>query len=233
MAGSEKVGKTGAQGQTLQEAKKINQSLSSLGNVINALTDEKKKSHIPYRDSKLTRLLQESLGGNSKTTLIITCSPSVYNEQETISTLRFGQRAKAIKNTPKINREFTVAELQLLLEKAERTIEELTKRINHLEGFIRGEGLMPPNIDSPVKPSDSMLEKSSLTDLTSEYMPTHTEDATKTSISSDEEEASEEDEDEAEEEKEEKEKSATKEKPVEEEEKKGKFLYLQCDIYLP
>lgn len=144
MAGSEKISKTGAQGQTLEEAKKINQSLSSLGNVINALTDDKKKGHIPYRDSKLTRLLQESLGGNAKTTLIITCSPSIFNEAETISTLRFGQRAKSVKNTPKINREYTVAELNLLLEKAEQTIAELKKRIAQLEAYILANGLQVP-----------------------------------------------------------------------------------------
>src|SRR6202046_980771 len=79
LAGSEKVGKTGASGQTLEEAKKINKSLSTLGMVINALTDGK-STYIPYRDSKLTRILQESLGGNSKTTLIINCSPSSFNE---------------------------------------------------------------------------------------------------------------------------------------------------------
>lgn len=70
LAGSEKIGKTGATGQTLEEAKKINKSLSALGMVINALTDGK-STHIPYRDSKLTRILQESLGGNSRTTLIV------------------------------------------------------------------------------------------------------------------------------------------------------------------
>ncbi len=75
LAGSEKVGKTGASGQTLEEAKKINKSLSALGMVINSLTDGR-STHIPYRDSKLTRILQESLGGNSRTTLIINCSPS-------------------------------------------------------------------------------------------------------------------------------------------------------------
>ena len=89
LAGSEKVGKTGASGQTLEEAKKINKSLSALGMVINALTDGK-SSHVPYRDSKLTRILQESLGGNSRTTLIINCSPSSYNDVETLGTLRFG-----------------------------------------------------------------------------------------------------------------------------------------------
>lgn len=145
LAGSEKVGKTGASGQTLDEAKNINKSLSSLGNVINALTDGK-SSHIPYRDSKLTRILQESLGGNSRTTLIITCSPSSYNEAETISTLRFGVRAKSIKNKPKINRELTVAELQLLLAKAEKEIDEKQARIRFLEEYIRNLGNSVPEM---------------------------------------------------------------------------------------
>lgn len=98
LAGSEKVGKTNASGQTLEEAKMINKSLSALGNVINALTEAKTGGHIPYRDSKLTRILQESLGGNSATCLVITCSLSAYNDRETLSTLRFGNRAKNIKN---------------------------------------------------------------------------------------------------------------------------------------
>ncbi|KAK4051377.1 hypothetical protein OIV83_002861 [Microbotryomycetes sp. JL201] len=119
LAGSEKVGKTGASGQTLEEAKKINKSLSALGMVINALTDGK-SSHIPYRDSKLTRILQESLGGNSRTTLIINCSPSSYNESETLSTLRFGMRAKSIKNKARVNAELSPAELKALLKKALR-----------------------------------------------------------------------------------------------------------------
>jgi kinesin family protein 5 len=99
----------------------INKSLAALGNVINALTDGKSK-HIPYRDSKLTRVLQESLGGNAKTTLLICCSPSSYNETETLSTLKFGQRAKTIKNQAKVNAERSAAELQLLLDAAERDI---------------------------------------------------------------------------------------------------------------
>ncbi|OBZ83544.1 Kinesin heavy chain [Choanephora cucurbitarum] len=116
LAGSEKVGKTGASGQTLEEAKKINKSLTALGMVINSLTDGK-SSHIPYRDSKLTRILQESLGGNSRTTLIINCSPSSYNEAETISTLRFGARAKTIKNKAKVNADLSPAELKALLKR--------------------------------------------------------------------------------------------------------------------
>ncbi|KAG8849804.1 hypothetical protein FRB96_000627 [Tulasnella sp. 330] len=118
LAGSEKVGKTGASGTTLEEAKKINKSLSALGMVINALTDGK-SSHIPYRDSKLTRILQESLGGNSRTTLIINCSPSSYNEPETLSTLRFGMRAKSIKNSARVNAELSPTELKGLLKKAQ------------------------------------------------------------------------------------------------------------------
>jgi kinesin family member 5 len=81
--------------------------LSALGNVIHALS-EGKSAHIPYRDSKLTRLLQESLGGNSLTSLIVNVSPSSYNEAETVTSLRFGHRAKAVKNSPKINKEYTV-----------------------------------------------------------------------------------------------------------------------------
>uniref|UniRef100_A0A8C7KL42 Kinesin-like protein n=1 Tax=Oncorhynchus kisutch TaxID=8019 RepID=A0A8C7KL42_ONCKI len=91
LAGSEKVSKTGAEGAVLDEAKNINKSLSALGNVISALA-EGTKTHVPYRDSKMTRILQDSLGGNCRTTIIICASPSIYNECETKSTLMFGQR---------------------------------------------------------------------------------------------------------------------------------------------
>ncbi|GAB4818979.1 hypothetical protein N2152v2_006025 [Parachlorella kessleri] len=108
LAGSERQEKTQAQGQTLQEGNLINKSLSCLGNVVNALTDGKNKGHIPYRDSKLTRVLQDSLGGTARTVLIICCSPSLSNSFETLSTLRFGQarrawRAKGIQNNVQAN----------------------------------------------------------------------------------------------------------------------------------
>ena len=77
-------------------------SLSALGNVINSLV-EGKSHHIPYRDSKLTRLLQDSLGGNTKTVMIACCSPADYNFEETVTTLRYASRAKNIKNKPRIN----------------------------------------------------------------------------------------------------------------------------------
>ncbi|KAI0017399.1 P-loop containing nucleoside triphosphate hydrolase protein [Xylariomycetidae sp. FL0641] len=136
LAGSEKVGKTGASGQTLEEAKKINKSLSALGMVINSLTDGK-SSHIPYRDSKLTRILQESLGGNSRTTLIINCSPSSYNDAETLSTLRFGMRAKSIKNKAKVNAELSPAELKAMLAKAKSNITNFENYISNLEGEVQ------------------------------------------------------------------------------------------------
>jgi kinesin family protein 5 len=136
LAGSEKVGKTGASGQTLEEAKKINKSLSALGMVINSLTDGK-SSHIPYRDSKLTRILQESLGGNSRTTLIINCSPSSYNDAETLGTLKFGMRAKTIKNKAKVNAELSPAELKAMLKKAQGQIVTFETYIVLLEGEVQ------------------------------------------------------------------------------------------------
>jgi kinesin family protein 5 len=135
LAGSEKVGKTGATGQTLEEAKKINKSLSALGMVINSLTDGK-SSYVPYRDSKLTRILQESLGGNSRTTLIINCSPSSYNDDETLGTLRFGMRAKSIKNKAKVNAELSPAELKAQLGKVQQQNITYTQYIQSLEGEV-------------------------------------------------------------------------------------------------
>ena len=135
LAGSEKISKTGATGTTLDEAKMINKSLTTLGKVITALTD-KKATHIPYRESKLTRILQESLGGNSRTALIITCSPHPYNESETLSTLRFGTRARNIKNQPKVNREYTVPELKRLLEKAEGELDITKCQVRTLQSII-------------------------------------------------------------------------------------------------
>jgi kinesin family protein 5 len=156
LAGSEKISKTGATGHTLEEAKIINKSLTTLGRVINNLTDGK-STHIPYRESKLTRVLQESLGGNSKTCLIITCSPSIFNESESLSTLRFGERAKKIKNKPKINKEVTVAELQKLVTQLKEKLKTADARIAQLENFIRQNGLSVPA--SNYKQEEDEVEK--------------------------------------------------------------------------
>ena len=158
LAGSEKISKTGATGHTLEEAKIINKSLTTLGRVINNLTDGK-STHVPYRESKLTRVLQESLGGNSKTCLIITCSPSIYNETESLSTLRFGERAKKIKNKPKINKEITVAELQKLVEQLKENLKKANARITQLESFIQKNGLRVPESDYKKDEDDEEKKK--------------------------------------------------------------------------
>ena len=119
-------------GKLLKEAQNINKSLMTLGMVINALSENAK--FVPYRDSKLTRVLQESLGGNSLTTLIVTISPSWINQSESMSTLRFGQRAKLIKNKVIANTQQSVKELLMKLNKA-------YDRIKILEEIIDKKGL--------------------------------------------------------------------------------------------
>lgn len=124
LAGSERQSKTQASGQRLKEATKINLSLSVLGNVISALVDGK-STHIPYRNSKLTRLLQDSLGGNSKTVMCASISPADSNYAETISTLRYAGRAKSITNCTHINEEPKDA----LLRHFQEEIEELRRQL--------------------------------------------------------------------------------------------------------
>ena len=111
-------------GQRLKEATKINLSLSTLGNVISALVDGK-SSHVPYRNSKLTRLLQDSLGGNSKTLMFANIGPANYNYDETLSTLRYANRAKNIKNHAKVNED----PKDTLMKKYQQEIEELRRML--------------------------------------------------------------------------------------------------------
>ncbi|WVN86133.1 uncharacterized protein L203_101294 [Cryptococcus depauperatus CBS 7841] len=109
LAGSEAIGRSGATDKRAREAGMINQSLLTLGRVISALVE--KGSHIPYRESKLTRLLQDSLGGKTKTCIVATVSPTRSNMEETLSTLDYAIRAKSIRNRPEINAHLTKAGL--------------------------------------------------------------------------------------------------------------------------
>ncbi|KAK3750121.1 hypothetical protein QZH41_008778, partial [Actinostola sp. cb2023] len=114
-------------GERLKEATKINLSLSALGNVISSLVDGK-STHIPYRDSKLTRLLQDSLGGNARTVMVANIGPASYNYEESITTLRYANRAKNIKNKPHINEDPKDALLREFQEEIARLKNELERR---------------------------------------------------------------------------------------------------------
>ena len=128
LAGSERVRLSGATGQRLEESKKINQSLSALGNVIAALTDPRGRQHIPYRDSKLTRILEDSLGGNCKTTMMAMVSPALEAILESVSTLKFANRAKNIKNLATINEDM---DQRSLLRKYERELKRLRAELEN------------------------------------------------------------------------------------------------------
>jgi kinesin family protein 3/17 len=128
LAGSERLSKTKADGERKDEGIKINQSLSCLGNVIKALVDGGGKAHIPYRDSKLTRLLQDSLGGNAKTVMIANMGPADFNYDETVTTLRYANRAKNIKNKPKINEDPKDALLREFQDQLSKLKDQLDKK---------------------------------------------------------------------------------------------------------
>ncbi|BDA47346.1 probable Kinesin-like protein KIF17 at N-terminal half [Coccomyxa sp. Obi] len=133
LAGSERQSRTQASGERLKEATKINMALSALGNVISALVDNR-TGHIPYRDSKLTRLLQDSLGGNTKTVMIANIGPAEADFEETLSTLRYANRAKNIRNIPRINEDpkaGTIASLtDALLRKYQEEIKQLRAELD-------------------------------------------------------------------------------------------------------
>ena len=142
LAGSERVRVTGATGKRLEECKKINQSLSALGNVIAALTDPKQtRNHIPYRDSKLTRLLEDSLGGNCKTTMMAMISPAFESFAESLSTLKFATRAKKVKNEARINEDVDhralLRKYELELKKLREELEERNRNMVDKEAILK------------------------------------------------------------------------------------------------
>ncbi|XP_027580754.1 chromosome-associated kinesin KIF4A isoform X1 [Pipra filicauda] len=153
LAGSERQKKTKAEGDRLKEGININKGLLALGNVISALGDENKKGgFVPYRDSKLTRLLQDSLGGNSHTLMIACVSPADSNLEETLNTLRYADRARKIKNKPIVNVDPQAAELHQLKQQ----VQELQVLLLQAHG-----GTLPVSINSlaPSENLQSLMEK--------------------------------------------------------------------------
>jgi kinesin family member 11 len=125
LAGSENISRSGATNQRAKEAGNINQSLLTLGRVITGLVE--KTPHIPYRESKLTRLLQDSLGGKTKTCIVATVSPVLANLEESMSTLDYAHRAKSITNRPQINQRLSK---QAFIKEYDQEIERLRKDLN-------------------------------------------------------------------------------------------------------
>lgn len=137
LAGSERAKRTKAQGDRLQEGITINRGLLALGNVISALGDDKRKpggkvGHVPYRDSKLTRILQDSLGGNSRTVMVACISPADSNVEETLNTLKYANRARNIQNKPTVNDEAMNEQNSTLVAQLKRTIASLQEEVAFL-----------------------------------------------------------------------------------------------------
>ncbi|XP_067121658.1 chromosome-associated kinesin KIF4 [Centruroides vittatus] len=189
LAGSERAKKTGAQGERLKEGININRGLLALGNVISSLCNE--SSHVPYRDSKLTRLLQDSLGGNSHTIMIACVSPADFNLDETVNTLRYADRARKIKNKPIINIDSHGAEiahlkqlvqqLQLQLLQANTTsgidcLEESSKRSNFKILLDQNKKLEEENrrlakeLQSALDQTTKLCEKALLAEMTKDKL---------------------------------------------------------------
>ena len=149
LAGSERQSKTGATGDRLKEATKINLSLSTLCHVISSLTDPK-CTYIPYRDSRLTRILQDSLGGNTKTVMIAAIGPADYNTDETISTLRYASRAKQIQNKPRINEDPKDAMIREFHDEIQRLRAQLSN--------MTGGKMRAPGVPGQINPHTGMVE---------------------------------------------------------------------------
>lgn len=158
LAGSERQKRTGATGKTLKEGARINLSLLTLGNVISALARGKAK-HISYRDSKLTRLLQDSLGGNTKTCMIAAISPANNNYEETLSTLRYANNAKNIQNRPRVNEDPNETMIREFRAEIERLKQQL---INQSTGVVTESNSADPNhsiVLEKLKEKEEEIEK--------------------------------------------------------------------------
>ncbi|XP_062944100.1 kinesin-like protein KIF13B isoform X2 [Cynocephalus volans] len=157
LAGSERATKTGAAGDRLKEGSNINKSLTTLGLVISALADQgagkNKNKFVPYRDSVLTWLLKDSLGGNSKTAMVATVSPAADNYDETLSTLRYADRAKHIVNHAVVNEDPNARIIRDLREEVEKLREQLT----------RAEAMKSPELKDRLEESEKLIQEMTVT----------------------------------------------------------------------
>ncbi|XP_056284263.1 kinesin-like protein KIF13B isoform X2 [Pseudoliparis swirei] len=157
LAGSERAGKTGAVGERLKEGSNINKSLSTLGLVISALADQGagkyKSKFVPYRDSVLTWLLKDSLGGNSRTAMLATISPSADNYDETLSTLRYADRAKSIVNHAVVNEDPNARIIRELREEVEKLKEQL----------MEAESMKAPELKDRLEESEKLIQEMTVT----------------------------------------------------------------------
>uniref|UniRef100_A0A671LF42 Kinesin-like protein KIF13A n=1 Tax=Sinocyclocheilus anshuiensis TaxID=1608454 RepID=A0A671LF42_9TELE len=157
LAGSERVSKTGAAGERLKEGSNINKSLTTLGCVISALADQSagkgKSKFVPYRDSVLTWLLKDNLGGNSKTAMIATISPAADNYEETLSTLRYADRAKRIVNHAVVNEDPNARIIRELREEVEKLKVQLSQ----------AESLKAPELQEKLQESEKLIQEMTVT----------------------------------------------------------------------
>ncbi|XP_075777289.1 kinesin-like protein KIF13A isoform X6 [Pelodiscus sinensis] len=157
LAGSERVSKTGAAGERLKEGSNINKSLSTLGLVISSLADQAagkgKNKFVPYRDSVLTWLLKDNLGGNSQTAMIATISPAADNYEETLSTLRYADRAKRIVNHAVVNEDPNARVIRELREEVEKLKEQLSQ----------AEALKAPELKEKLEESEKLIKELTVT----------------------------------------------------------------------
>nr|XP_030737188.1 kinesin-like protein KIF13A isoform X3 [Globicephala melas] len=157
LAGSERVSKTGAAGERLKEGSNINKSLTTLGLVISSLADQAagkgKNKFVPYRDSVLTWLLKDNLGGNSQTSMIATISPAADNYEETLSTLRYADRAKRIVNHAVVNEDPNAKVIRELREEVEKLREQLSQ----------AEAMKAPELKEKLEESEKLIRELTVT----------------------------------------------------------------------